>query len=149
MKNINLEWINKDSFAPYGTVIELDENGENPIWQIPVIESNDPWRIALLKVLPTTLDKLEAHPYSRERFEPMSGWSVLFTALPETPHNIKAFLLDRPVCLFKGIWHGIITLTPESVCKITENAEVECDYLNLGFSLQPEIVVSANMPCNI
>ena len=37
---------------------------------------------------------------------------------------LHAFVLDRPVCLYSGIWHGVVTLTQEYICKITENLKV-------------------------
>lgn len=136
---MKLEQINNETFSSFGTILALDAAGENPVFQIPVRVTNAPWRIAILKVLPQTITRLEAHPNSRESFEPVSGWAVLFAALPETPEKLHAFLLDRPVCLFEGIWHGILTLTGESVCKITENLEVEMRYL----ALEKELGVQA------
>lgn len=128
---MKLAHIDRGSFAPYGTVLELTAEAENPVFQIPVEVSDAPWRIALLKILPRTLERLERHPDSRESFEPLSGWAVLFVADKPEPSSLRAFLLDRPVCLYPGVWHGVVTLTPESLCKITENLRVGMEYASL------------------
>ena len=137
---MNLETIGRDRFAPYGTVLELVPEAENPVFQIPVEVPDAPWRIAVLKVLPRALDRVECHPDSRESFEPVSGWTVLFAGSEPRPEALHAFVLDRPVCLYKGVWHGVVTLTPESVCKLTENLEVSIVYAALPRPLSVGVV---------
>lgn len=139
---MHFEHLDSSTFSPFGTLLALDINGENPVFQIPVETESSGWRIAILKVLPKTLDQLEAHPNSKESFEPMSGWAVLVVATRENPQDIHGFLLDRPVCLHPGIWHGIITLTESSLCKITENLHVDMEYLPLGYTLTPTLAAN-------
>ena len=56
------------------------------------------------------------------------------------PHEIHAFLLDTPVCLYKGVWHEVIALSQEALYKITENREVSSQFHPLehplGFQIQ-------------
>jgi hypothetical protein len=49
----------------------------------------------------------------------------------ESPENIRAFLLDKPVCLFEGVWHDVLALSSAAKVKITENLEVRSEYHNL------------------
>lgn len=76
----------------------------------------------------------------RDRFEHVSGWTVLFAGSEPRPEALHAFVLDRPVCLYKGVWHGVVTLTPESVCKLTENLEVSLVYAALPRPLSVGVV---------
>jgi len=137
---MKLKTISSDSFAPFGTVLRLDPEGENPVFQIPVKVADAPWRIALLKILPHEIDRLERHPDSRESFEPVSGFTVLFTAPEDKPEDITAFVLDCPVCLYEGIWHGVVSLTESSLCKLTENLEVGMEFHSLRSRLTVEAV---------
>jgi ureidoglycolate hydrolase len=129
---VELERITKEAFAPFGTVLELERKPGSPNFQIQLREPDSPWRMALLRVPVHRIERIERHADSRESFEPVSGWCVLFVSVGGTPEDIRAFLLDRPVCLEKGIWHGILSLTEEAVCKITENLEVGLEYRQLG-----------------
>jgi len=90
------------------------------------------WRIAYLVVRDRSLTRLEQHPGSFESFEPVRGRSLLFVARRKDPGAIRCFLLNRPVVLNKGLWHGIVTLGRESDVKITENSRVRCRYWDLG-----------------
>ena len=93
------------------------------------------WRIAYLIVRDKTINRLEQHQQTFESFEPVSGKTLLYVAKQKDPGSIQCFVLDRPVILDKGIWHGVVTLNGDSEIKITENADVECIYWKLGFDL--------------
>ncbi len=80
---------------------------------------------------------LECHPDSYESFEPLKGIGILLTAKPESPEDYHAFLLDKPVCLKKGVWHQLIALTEEVQVKITENLEVGTSFYELASIIQP------------
>ena len=67
-------------------------------------------------------------PYSKESFEPLKGISVLLVAEHEKPEDYHAFLLDKPICLKKGVWHQVLSLTAEAEVKITENLEVSSEF---------------------
>ncbi len=120
--------INRDTFKPYGFVIE--QNSEDPKgFQIILTEAGKVgWRIAVSKLTKDVVLGMGKHPDSMESFEPVSGVTVLLVALPETPENFEVFLLDRPVCLFKNIWHATLTLSEYALVKITENLEVNSEH---------------------
>ena len=70
----------------------------------------------------------------------------MLTARPESPEDYHAFLLDKPVCLNKGVWHQLIALTEEVQVKITENLEVGTLFYELDSIVRPvltDIVLSA------
>ncbi|MEW5894576.1 MAG: GAF domain-containing protein [Candidatus Omnitrophota bacterium] len=48
------------------------------------------------------------------------------------PEEMTFFRLDAPVIVFKGVWHGVISLTPETELKITENLNVSSRVHKLG-----------------
>ena len=131
--------ITRESFAPYGSLLAFSPEPENDLFEIVVREQKEPWRIAMLRVVRRAAERLERHPGSMETFEPVSGVSVLLVADPATPDNWEAFLLDQPVCVGKGVWHEIITLSEESLCKLTENLDVECVYHPLAEPVAPYI----------
>jgi len=79
--------------------------------------------------------RLECHPESFESFEPVCGRSLLFVAWKKDVKAIECFELTRPIILKKGVWHGVVTVTPECEIKLTENSKVKCVYWPLGFHL--------------
>ena len=119
--------INQDTFKPYGIVIE--QNLENPKkFQVIINETGKVgWRIAVSRLAQNMVQGMGKHPDSMESFEPVSGVVILLVALPETPEDFEVFLLDRPVCLFKNIWHATLTLSECALVKITENLEVNSE----------------------
>ncbi|MGC8764920.1 MAG: ureidoglycolate lyase [Brevinematia bacterium] len=131
-----LKYITKESFSKYGFVIDFN-NPNSEGWEILTKVSKEGWRIAILEIERKAAKRLERHPDSIETFEPMSGIGVLLVA-SERPENFEVFLLDKPVCLNKGVWHEVFSLSERAKFKITENDEVECEYYNFktpfGFS---------------
>lgn len=93
------------------------------------------WRIAYLVLRDRHIAKLEQHPDSYESLEPVKGKTILYVSASKNPSKIESFILDRPVILRKKIWHGVVTASPESEIKITENAVVRCIYRELAFNL--------------
>jgi ureidoglycolate hydrolase len=93
-----------------------------------VVRSEEPtgWRLAVLKVSARSAQRMENHPNSAELFAPMDGAAVLLVApagaFDET--TVRAFLLDRPICLGPGVWHEVLTLTDQATILIGENLEV-------------------------
>lgn len=98
-------------------------------------EEHEPWRIAIFRYNNKSTNTLECHPSSKESFEPLKGITILILAGHETPESYEAFVLDKPVCLHKGVWHQVLALTEEAQVKITENLEVE----SMFYKLQKEI----------
>lgn len=119
-----LESITRENFAPFGTVLEFPEDWPDNFCIVDT-EEQQPWRIAVFRYSNKAIKVIEKHPSSKETFEPLSGVTVLLVAETDTPEDYRAFILDKPVCLGKGIWHQVIALTPEAQVKITENLEVE------------------------
>lgn len=136
--------ITKESFKPYGAVIEFSENPADPRFEVVIAEENHPWRLAVYRVVEKEFDRLECHTMSLESFEPISGIGLLIVAEHDQPEQYEAFLLDKPVCLNKGIWHQMITLSQETIVKIAENLEVSSEFYNLGHSYTFNICKNEN-----
>jgi len=138
--------IDEASFAPYGDVLDFtstkpSDEGAFGRFQI-ITRSEDPtgWRLALLRFSNRECRRLEQHPSSKESFEPVSGVSLLFLAVPGHPEQVEAFLLDRPVCLNEGVWHDVVALSQSAVVKIAENLNVESEIIELERPWAPRVV---------
>lgn len=123
-----IETISRENFSPYGTILKFNDDRPDNLFEVLVTEPEKPWRLALFRVLNRECRKLECHPVSMESFEPLKGVGILLAAEPQSPDAWHAFLLDQPVCLHKGVWHAMVTLTDETVVKITENLEVDSEF---------------------
>jgi ureidoglycolate hydrolase len=123
--------ITKNNFGKYGTIIDFTGKADDPEFEIIITHKDDPWRIAMLRVKERDFTELENHPSSLETFEPVEGMCLLLLSLGTEESDYEVFLLDRPVCLNKGVWHGIATLTHVSEVKITENLEVDTEFYRL------------------
>ena len=132
--------ITKDGFKPYGTVIEFSANPEDPRFEVVLTEPNHPWRLAVLRVVEKEFDTLECHTMSLESFEPVSGTGLIIVAEHDKPEQFEVFLLDKPVCLNKGVWHQMITLSEETIVKIAENLEVSSEFYSVGKRYTAQIV---------
>jgi ureidoglycolate hydrolase len=119
--------LSKERFDRYGKILEFSLGKKE--WEILVTEEKIGWRIALLEIERKEIKRLERHPDSMETFEPVSGIGLLFVA-DKDPGDFEVFILDRPVCLYKGIWHEVATLTEKAKFKITENYDVKCEYFD-------------------
>lgn len=127
---MKLQSIHKDTFDKYGTVLEFPEGCEEPFY-IVAKEQAEPWRLAVFRYTNKTIKTLECHPGSLESFEPLKGITVLVLAQHDSPEVQEAFVLDKPVCLDKGIWHQVLALTDEAQVKIAENLEVTSRFYEL------------------
>lgn len=123
----SLEYITEESFAPFGSVIEFPESVQDGFYIVET-EENAPWRIAVYRYASRSVQRFECHPYSKESFEPLKGITVLLVAEHGTPQDYHAFVLDKPICLKKGVWHQVLSLTEEAQVKITENLEVASEF---------------------
>lgn len=123
-----IENISKETFADFGMVIDFSDDSKKERFEVIVEEREHPWRIAMFRVVERSFQRLEKHPTSLESFEPYAGIGCLIVAKEDTPKDIHAFLLDKPICLYKGIWHQMITLSKETLVKITENDEVNSEF---------------------
>ena len=132
--------ITPQNFKSFGHIIhhpqkDLHSKDKNLFHIVLKEENSVGWRIAYLIVRDRIIDELEQHPQTFESFEPVAGKALLYVAREKDPKQIYCFDLDKPVILDKGIWHGVVTLNGDSEIKITENANVDCIYWELGFSL--------------
>ena len=125
-----LESVSAEAFAKFGTVLEFPGDFEGNFF-IADTEEAHPWRVAVFRYDNKEIQRIECHPTSKETFEPLHGLTVLLVAEHETPDAWRAFILDKPVCLKKGVWHQTLSLTDEATVKITENLEVESVFHDL------------------
>lgn len=133
-----IESITREAFAPYGSVIEFSPDFEG-IYEIVETEDVKPWILAVFRYTNKTIQRIENHPTSMETFEPLSGVTVLIVAEHDTPEEYRAFVLDKPVCLKKGVWHQVLSLTPEACVKITENKDVYSEFYDLPEEIRVQI----------
>ena len=139
----DIKVINEKTFSKYGSILEKKPEGEregNNLFRIVTRSKSDGWRAAYLVVRDRSISKLENHPDSKETFEPARGCVILCVSLNKNPEEFEVFILDKPVVLNEGIWHGIITLSEESEVKICENIEVGIEYHNLESSVKPVLI---------
>ena len=125
-----LQYVQRETFLPYGEVLEFPA-GIEETFCIITTEEKEPWRLAVFRYTNKEIQRMECHPTSRESFEPMHGLTVLVVATHENPEEYEAFILDKPVCLKKGIWHQVLALTEEAQVKIVENLEVQSEFYDL------------------
>lgn len=136
-RSLPIETITPESFAPFGTVVDwtpaLEETGHG--FHI-LVRSEEPtgWRLAILKVTSRQTDRLENHPGTEELFAPVQGQSILLVAErgPFDPAGVHAFLLNRPVSVAPGVWHGCLALSDYATILIAENLEVTSEYARLA-----------------
>lgn len=122
-----LQSIHKENFSNFGKVLEFSDDCTEP-FEIVITENEEPWRLAVYRYTNKTIKRMERHPTSLESFEPMKGITVLVVAEYHSPEAYEAFILDKPVCLFKGIWHQVLSLTDEAQVKIAENLDVNSEF---------------------
>ena len=122
--------ISRESFEKYGYVIGFPEECSD-IYYVVTSEEKEPWRIAVFRFSDREIRRLECHPASMESFEPIKGIAVLAVAEHDHPEEYEVFILERPVCLKKGIWHQVLSLTGETQVKITENDAISSVFYEL------------------
>ena len=122
-----LEYVTREAFEPFGSVIEFPKGTEEKFFVVDT-EEKEPWRVAVFRYSNRSVQRFERHPYSKESFEPLQGLTVLLVSEYASPQDYHAFILDKPVCMKKGIWHQVLSLTEEAQVKITENLEVTSEF---------------------
>lgn len=123
--------ISKETFQKYGYILEHNPEGNN--FQV-IVNEGEPvgWRLAVMRVTARIVAKLGRHPDSMESFEPLRGVVALVLAPAEVPENYEIFLLDKPVCLHRNIWHATLALSMDAEVKITENLKVGAEEYQLA-----------------
>lgn len=134
-----IEVITRETFAPFGTVLEFPETTADDFYIVDT-EEKEPWRIAVFRYRNHSIRRIECHPASKESFEPLSGITLLLAAEAGHPEEYHIFLLDRPVCLKKGVWHQVLSLSSEAQVKITENLEVESVFYDLEKEIYAQVI---------
>lgn len=134
----NLKSVHKKEFERFGKVLEFSEGHDEP-FEIVVTEEKEPWRLAVFRYRNKTVKRLECHP-SLESFEPLCGLTVLIVAEHDKPEEYEAFILDKPVCLYKGVWHQVLSLTDEAQVKIAENLEVTSEFYEFDKELEAKVL---------
>ncbi len=132
--------ITRQSFKKYGVVIEYpnsDKKGKTRnLWRIVHRSASQKgWRIAYLILRDKSLGCLQCHSNTDETFEPIRGKAVLFLSDHKDFNYIEAFWLDKPIVVYKGIWHGVISVNEEVHMKIFENNQFVTESFPLNFRL--------------
>ncbi len=130
-------------FAQFGRVLrpsteETPEVSETGAFDFFVLfrESANNWQIGYLKQAAGAFSRLERHPNTPEVFAPVKGETILVLAeASEQPGRMTAFMLDEPVVLSPGVWHGVVSLDGMSEILIAENANVIDEYFELDRSI--------------
>ena len=135
-----LKSIHKEEFEKFGKVLEFSEGNSDTPFEIVITEEKEPWRLAVFRYRNKTVKRMECHPTSLESFEPLQGLTVLIVAEHERPEAYEAFILDKPVCLYKGIWHQVLALTDEAQVKITENLEVTSEFYDFEKEIEAKVL---------
>lgn len=139
MGKLKTQKINEQAFKKYGYIINWNGRKKSKKENLFRIVARDRkaagWRIAYLIVRDKVIGRLEQHPDSMESFEPVSGKAILYLSYQKKPTKIAGFMLDKPVILKKGIWHGVVSLSQETHIKITENNRVKMRRSKLSYKL--------------
>jgi len=139
--SLMIQPLTAEHFKHYGKIIEYPRKETRGttrnLWRIVHTASQRKgWRVAYLVLRDKTIGRMECHPDSDETFEPVQGRALFFVAREKDVNSIECFHLDRPVVLYRGIWHGLIAVTPETEIKIIENSTVICRYWPFGFRIR-------------
>ncbi len=126
--NMVIKNISKETFSRYGHVIEYDSSKKENFQVILNEFDAVGWRIAVNKIDAKSVSRIARHPNTMESFEPVTGVTLIIVAPPENVDNFEVFLLDRPVCVNKNVWHATICLSEYSIVKICENVTVESEF---------------------
>jgi ureidoglycolate hydrolase len=120
---IELRRVTPEAFAPYGQVLVWSAANGQRLQVATAEHGGAPWMLATFRVDAHEVSYLAQHPESIELFAPLTGTAVLLLAAPEAPEDYAAFLLDAPVVINRGIWHGMCALSETAIVGIAENVE--------------------------
>ena len=132
MNGTSLEVITPQSFAPFGTVVDWDDDLERSGQAFHILfRSEEPtgWRLAAQRVSARQVERLACHPNTAELFTPLAGRCAIALA-PKGPFDeaaVRVFVLNRPVCVAAGVWHGTFALSASGTILIAENLDVSSE----------------------
>ena len=75
---------------------------------------------------------MSLHDNTPEGFIPLEGEVILSVANKEDFSDIKTFLLDRPLLIRTGVWHGLAALSQPARILVIENAQVNLVQKTIG-----------------
>jgi ureidoglycolate lyase len=129
MREIVIQQLTREAFAPFGDVIEIEGARSFPInhgmcvryhdlAKVETTGDNARTLISLLRgkpyELPLKLEMVERHPFGSQAFMPLSRNPFLVVAAhdqPDGPSEPVAFLTQpaQGVNIHRNVWHGILT----------------------------------------
>ena len=124
--------LTQELFKPYGRILEpkdeevpeVSETGSFDFY-VTFKESSQDWQIGYLVQTGKIVEQLECHPNTAEVFSPVNGIAVLLLATePDNKATMRAFKLEKPIVLQRGVWHGVISLSEKSEILIVESPDV-------------------------
>ncbi|MBI2941558.1 MAG: hypothetical protein HYY04_14080 [Chloroflexi bacterium] len=118
-----LKRITPESFARFGKVLTWDPTVGKRLQIAAEEHRGAPWMLATFRVDAHQITYLAEHPDSIELFWPVSGTGVILLATPEAPDDFEAFLLDVPIVINRGVWHGLCALSEEVILGIAEDVK--------------------------
>ena len=132
---IPLKSLTQSDFAKYGRILDYNPEDQD-LFQVVVAEGESHgWRIAMMKVVNQPIAKVACHPNTMEAFEPVSGVCGILVGSYDKPAELEAFILDQAVCINKSVWHSVFSLSGQSIVRVTENAEVQSETIELSDKL--------------
>ncbi len=137
---IELQRITPETFARYGQVLVWSATSGQRLQVATEESAGAPWLLATFRVDAHEVSYLAQHPDSIELFVPLSGTAVLLLALPEAPEDYAAFLLEVPVVINRGVWHGLSALSETAILGIAENVDAGGSRRTLAHPLRVGLV---------
>lgn len=126
--NIRIKYPTKSNFKKYGLILESTKkttsSKSKTQYEVLTGSKSIGWLLAYLVVRNRSCKSIQQHPTSLESFEPVKGVCILIVAPVKAPKKLEAFVLDKPIVLWKGVWHDVIALSEEAEVKIAENMGV-------------------------
>lgn len=128
-RQIPVEPLTQEAFAPFGTVIDKAAVAPRPmnagkarrfhdLAQVPVAGADGQVVIGFVEAepytLPLSLSLVERHPLGAQAFIPVNAAPFLVVVCPDEggkPGRPRAFLTapGQGVCYAPGTWHGVLT----------------------------------------
>ena len=145
MKNLEIKPLTPKNIAKYGRILfpteEESKTVQDPAVAYVILEKavSRGWLMSHYTVSKRFTDMMENHPNTKETFEPLCGASVIVLAHGPAPDNPEAFLLDKPVVLYEGVWHDVMALSEKATMRINENTEVQSVRQKLPYTIKAEL----------
>ena len=122
-------YANASEFGAYGRVLR----GIGPENQELFHRTgNAGWRVAEVPVFDREILSMSLHDNTPEAFFPVEGRTALAVANKDDFSDCRLFLLDQPMMIRAGVWHGLMAVTEESRILVGEDAEVHLEKKPFG-----------------